>query len=178
MAEPRTLARPYARAAFESARHTSSLLEWSDCLGVFAAISLNPKILVELNNPALSAAKQVEVLVNVFGEPVPGRVSNFLSILSLNRRLPLLPAVYKLFEEYKASFEKVIDVDMYTAFEVDEKLYLRISDGLANQLDREVNIRQHFDPALIGGVLIRAGDTVIDGSVKGRLAMLAEAMEQ
>ena len=91
--------------------------------------------------------------------------------------LPLLPAIFRLFEEYKADIQKSIDVDVFSAFDFDQERFEKLSDGLARHLEREVNLRKHIDPSLMGGVLIRAGDTVIDGSVKGRLAMLAEAME-
>ena len=89
-----------------------------------------------------------------------------------------MPTIFSLFEEYRASLQKVIDVDLFTALEVNKKLYEELADNLARHLEREVNVRQHLDPALIGGGLIKAGDTVIDGSIRGRLAMLADAMEQ
>ena len=177
MAELLTLARPYARAAFESSRETNSINDWSDQLGTLAAISLEPKILDQLNNPSLSASKHVEILKGVVEAPVLRGVNNFLNILSANSRLPLLPAIFRLFEEYKADIQKSIDVDVFSAFDFDQERFEKLSDGLARHLEREVNLRKHIDPSLMGGVLIRAGDTVIDGSVKGRLAMLAEAME-
>ena len=85
--------------------------------------------------------------------------------------------IFRLFEEYKAEIQKVIDVDIFSAFDFDQEHFEKLSHGLARYLDREVNLIKHIDPSLIGGVLIRAGDTVIDGSIMGRLAMLAEAME-
>ncbi len=178
MAEQRTLARPYARAAFESARKAGLLGEWSESLGGLAAVSLEPKILAALKSPTLSATKQVEMLASIFGERLPESVVRFLNILSLNRRLPLLPSIFSLFEEYRANLQKVVDVDLFTAFDVNEDLHEKLSENLARHLEREVNVRQHLDPTLIGGVLIKAGDTVIDGSIRGRLAMLADAMEQ
>ena len=88
-----------------------------------------------------------------------------------------MPAIFRLFEEYKADVQKVIDVDIFSAFDFDQDRFEKLSIGLARHLDREVNLVKHIDPSLMGGILIRAGDTVIDGSIKGRLAMLAEAME-
>ena len=178
MAELRTLARPYARAAFESARKADLLGEWSESLGALAAVSLEPKILGVLKSPALSGSNQVEILVTIFGKSIPDGVARFLNILSLNRRLPLLPIIHSLFEEYKANLQKVVDVELFTAFEVNEELHEKLSENLARHLEREVNVRQNLDPGLIGGVLIKAGDTVIDGSIRGRLAMLSEAIEQ
>ena len=177
MAELLTLARPYARAAFESARETNLINDWSDQLRTLAAISLEPKILDQLNNPSLSKSKHIQVLTSVLEEPLNEAANNFLNILSANSRLPLLPAIFRLFEEYKADIQKVIDVDIFSAFDFDQKHFEKLSDGLARHLEREVNLIKNIDPSLMGGILIRAGDTVIDGSIKGRLAMLAEAME-
>ncbi len=177
MAELLTLARPYARAAFESARETNSINDWSDRLGTLAAISSESKILDQLNNPSLSASKHITLLTEVIGEALPQGMANFLKVLSINSRLTLLPAIFSLFEEYKADIQKIIDVDIFSAFDVKEKYLEKLSNRLARHLEREVNLRKHIDPSLMGGILIRAGDTVIDGSVKGRLAMLAEAME-
>ena len=177
MAELLTLARPYARAAFESASETDSINDWSDQLRTLAAISAQPKILDQLNNPSISKSKHIQMLTDVLGEPLHKAINNFLNILSSNSRLPLLPAIFRLFEEYKAEIQKVIDVDIFSAFDFDQEHFEKLSHGLARYLDREVNLIKHIDPSLIGGVLIRAGDTVIDGSIKGRLAMLAEAME-
>ncbi len=177
MAELLTLARPYARAAFESARETSSINDWSDRLGMLAVISSEPKILDQLNNPSLSTSNHITLLTEVIGETLPQGIANFLNILSVNSRLPLLPAIFGLFEEYKADIQKIIDVDIFSAFDFDEKHLEKLSDRLSRHLEREVNLRKHIDPSLMGGILIRAGDTVIDGSIKGRLAMLAEAME-
>ena len=177
MAELLTLARPYARAAFESARETRSINDWSDRLGMLAVISSEPKILDQLNNPSLSTSNHITLLTEVIGETLPQGIANFLNILSANSRLPLLPAIFGLFEEYKADIQKIMDVDIFSAFDFDEKHLEKLSDRLSRHLEREVNLRKHIDPSLMGGILIRAGDTVIDGSIKGRLAMLAEAME-
>lgn len=177
MAELLTLARPYARAAFESASETDSINDWSDQLRTLAAISAQPKILDQLNNPSIGKSKHIQMLTDVLGEPLHKAINNFLNILSSNSRLPLLPAIFRLFEEYKAEIQKVIDVDIFSAFDFDQEHFEKLSHGLARYLDREVNLIKHIDPSLIGGVLIRAGDTVIDGSIMGRLAMLAEAME-
>ena len=177
MAELLTLARPYARAAFESARETNSINDWSEQLRILAAISAEPKILDQLNNPSVGKSMHMKMLTEVLGEPVHRGINNFLNILSSNSRLPLLPAIFRLFEEYKADVQKVIDVDIFSAFDFDQDRFEKLSIGLARHLDREVNLVKHIDPSLMGGILIRAGDTVIDGSIKGRLAMLAEAME-
>jgi F-type H+-transporting ATPase subunit delta len=176
MAELSTLARPYARAAFEYARDQGALRQWSAQLALAAAVSADPALEVALHNPALTAAQQAKTLIDVCGDEIGDKLRNYLSILADNKRLPLLPVISVLFEQYKASQEQSVDVEVVTPFELNEATITRLKDVLSKRLQREVIMATTTDRELLGGLLIRAGDTVIDGSVRGRLNRLAEAM--
>jgi F-type H+-transporting ATPase subunit delta len=176
MAELSTLARPYARAAFEFARDRGELPTWSAQLASVAAVTRDPAMAQVLNNPALTAEQHAQTLKDVCGDAVNGHGQNFVSILASNKRLSLLPEISALFEQYKANQEKTVDVQVYSAFEVAEKTSQTLAQVLKTKLEREVKVDTVVDKALLGGVLIRAGDLVIDGSVRGRLNKLAEAM--
>ena len=99
-----------------------------------------------------------------------------MRILSENKRLPLLPAIYEHYEREKAAREQTVDVQITAAYEVDSETEQKLAAALKNKLQRDVNVQTQVDGKLLGGVLVRAGDLVIDGSVRGRLAKLAEAM--
>lgn len=176
MAELTTLARPYAKAAFESAREAGDLQGWSDALTLLASVSLSEKIDLVLDSPNLIGEQKAEVFIEVCGEKLNEKQKNFIKVLAENKRLGLLVAVQEQFELYKANIEKSVDVEIQTAFEISPELQQKIAQALAKKLDREVTLQASVDTSLLGGALIRAGDTVIDGSVKGRLAKLAEAM--
>ena len=96
--------------------------------------------------------------------------------MSHNKRLSLLPEIHRQFELYKANQEKAVDVEITSAFDLPEATVNRLAEALGRKLEREVKVTSTTDRNLLGGVLIRAGDTVIDGSVRGRLNKLAEAM--
>jgi F-type H+-transporting ATPase subunit delta len=176
MAELSTLARPYARAAFEFARDRGELQEWSAQLASVATVTLDEKMVQVLGNPALTAQQLAQTLQDVCGDTIDDHCQNFVGILASNKRLTLLPEIYTLFEQYKANQEKTVDVTVYSAFAVSDETEQTLARVLKTKLEREVKVDCVVDKQLLGGVLIRAGDLVIDGSVRGRLNKLAEAM--
>jgi F-type H+-transporting ATPase subunit delta len=176
MAELSTLARPYAKAAFEYAVEASDLSGWSDSLALAAAVALQPAVTELLSAPSATATQQADALVEVCGDQLLEGCRSLIGILSENRRLPLLPQIYQQFEIMKANREKAIDVDVSAAQELDDKQRKTLSDALSAKLERSVNLQVSVDKSLLGGAVIRAGDTVIDGSIRGRLTKLAETL--
>ena len=176
MAEISTLARPYAKAAFEYAREKNALAQWSEQLATAAAVAADEGMGSVLDNPSLTDAQQAQTLNEVCGDATGGEVKNFVTILSSNKRLSLLPEIYAQFELLKSNLEKSVDVEVVSAFDLGEATAERLADVLGRKLEREVKVSTATDKDLLGGVLIRAGDLVIDGSVRGRLNKLAEAM--
>ncbi len=176
MAELSTLARPYARAAFEYARDKGSLPEWMAQLQTAAAVSLDPVIAALLGSPSYTTGEMAAAVVEVCGDTLLDDGRNFIGVLASNKRLPLLPEICGMFEQYKANQEKTVNVDVVSAFELSGDTEQSLAEVLSKKLEREVKVDSRVDQSLIGGVLIRAGDLVIDGSVRGRLNKLAEAM--
>ena len=128
-----------------------------------------------ISSPAIASAQQATQLAEVAGD-LSSVVSNFLQVLAEHKRLALLPSVANLFADYKAERERRIGVSITSAFEVNSETSDRLSDALKNKLERDVDVEVLVDKDLIGGVIVRAGDIVIDASIRGRLAKLAEAM--
>ena len=191
MAELTTLARPYAKAAFEYARDSQSLAEWLPQLQLAAAVTRDSRMQALLRNLLLAEgdaplgaspegrlfiARVDKLLADVCGEQLGDAVRKFLGVLAQNRRLLLLPQVTALFAGYKANFEKSVDVEVVSAFDLADDMTDKLASALSTRLERKINVHTTTDPDLLGGVLIRAGDLVIDGSVRGRLNKLAAAM--
>jgi len=176
MAELSTLARPYAKAAFEYARQHSALDAWAQQLATAAAVSADDGMEAVLNNPALTDDEQAKTLTDVCGDTLGEPVRNFIAILASNKRITLLPEIYSQFALYKANQEKSVDVEVVSAFDMADDVRDKLAGALGKKLEREVRVTTSTDENLLGGVLIRAGDLVIDGSVRGRLNKLAEAM--
>lgn len=176
MAELTTTARPYARAVFDLARSDNQLGVWAEALGLLAAVVSDDKIAGLIASPKLTAAEKSQLLTSVSGDALGQQQINFIQVLADNKRLELLPEINRLFQVLKAEQEKTLDVEVSSAFDLDPQWQATLAAALSKKLDRSVQISTHLDKSLLGGVLIRAGDTVIDGSVKGRLAKLADAI--
>ena len=171
-----TLARPYARAAFETALETGRLNEWSTMLGLLATVSQVENVARYLGTPSLHADQQAQALIDLCAEELDNEMGNFVKVLAGKKRLPLLPDIAELFNELKAERERAIDVDVISAFELGDAARQKLQDALKERLQREIKLVTSIDKSLIGGVVIRAGDMVIDGSVRGKLNKLVETM--
>lgn len=176
MAESITLARPYANAAFEVAAADNALAQWSQMLNTLAAISSQAKISALLKSPALTAEQQSDALLSICGDSVSGKGSNMVRLLADNRRLALLPQISELFDALKDAREKSIDVELSTAYALSDAVVKSLTAALEKRLDRSIKLHASVDKQLIGGVVIRAGDMVIDNSVRGKLNKLAESL--
>jgi len=176
MAELSTLARPYAKAAFEYAVEAKDLQGWSDSLALAASVAQQSAVEKLLSSPSVTAAKQAEAVQDICGDELATACQNFISILSENRRLQLLPQISQQFEIMKANQEKAVDVDVVAAAKLNAAQQKTLSEALSAKLERKVNLQVSIDKSLIGGAVIRAGDTVIDGSIRGRLTKLAESL--
>lgn len=177
MINTQTLARPYAKAAFEFASAAGRIDAWSGMLSLAAVAVDVPQVAELLKNPRLTSEKKVQTLVQLFGSDIDEAFRNFVSTLGDNDRLDVLPTIRELFEELKAEAEKTLDVEVQTAFELTPAQLQTLAAALSKRLDRTVNPQQVVNPALIGGVVIRAGDVVVDGSVRGKLSQLAESLK-
>jgi len=176
MAELKTVARPYARAAFEVAREQGQVTEWADMLSILAAVTVDPKLKVALGNPAFSAEEKANALADVCAEVTTEQGKVFLLTLAEKKRLTLIPAISVLFQQFKLNFEKAVDVEFTSAFELSAEQAQTLAASLAKRLDRTINLTNETDASLLGGVVIRTGDLIIDGSVRGKLAKLSEAI--
>ena len=174
MAEKATIARPYARAAFDHARGHDALAAWSGVLAAAAQVASDPRVVPLLTSPHVKPAQLVGLVAGAAAAEGPAR--NFLDVLAENRRLGLLPEIAAQYEVLRTEAEKVADVEVVSAMELDAAQQERLAQALRARLGREVRMHTRTDASLIGGAIVRAGDLVIDGSLKGRLERLASEM--
>ena len=176
MAELSTVARPYTKAAFASALEQSSLDKWSEMLNLAAQAAQDEQVAALLSNPALDADQKGGIILDICADKLDEQGKNFIQILAENKRLPVLPEISVLFDRFKAEQQKSVDVDITSAFKLTKEQQTKLAQALGAKLDREVNITSSQDKSLIGGVVVRTADLVIDGSVRGKLEKLAEAL--
>jgi F-type H+-transporting ATPase subunit delta len=173
MAERATIARPYAKAAFEYARDANDFAGWSLALARAAEIVADPRVAALTKSPQWSAADVVGLITDVAGASLNAGMENFVRVLAENHRLLLLPEIAAHYEEFRSAVENTVDVEVVSAVKLDTAQSSKLSAALAKRLKRNVRMKNSVDATLLGGAVLRAGDLVIDGSLKGRLERLA-----
>jgi F-type H+-transporting ATPase subunit delta len=171
-----TLARPYAKAAFELAFGDGKLPDWDGWLNAVAAATTEADMVTWLQSPYYDADKAAKILLEVLGEDVDARFQGYLGVLADNNRLLLCGEVHRLFSQLRQAAEKRLEVKVVSAVELDKSQAERLRDALARRLDREITLDNQVDPAVLGGAVVYAGDQVIDGSLKGRLERLESSL--
>jgi F-type H+-transporting ATPase subunit delta len=185
VADNNTVARPYARAAFEVAQESNALAELSESLAVAKALMEDGQVAAFLLVPTLSDAQRLEFLQGLFAKAVgEGSVfaggslhgTNFIRLLLENDRVAVLPEIADHFEALKAKVENTVDAVITSAVPLSKEQQQAMAASLRKKLGREINVSTEIDEKLIGGAVIRAGDVVIDGSLRARLEGLANAL--
>jgi len=177
VAERATIARPYAKAAFLYAQGANAFAQWSKELAVAAQITADPRVAALLTSPQYTQTQVVETLQGVAGAPFDPAVQNFIRLLAENHRLHVLPEIAAHYELLRSQVENTVDVEVISAVALDEAQKEKLSRALNTRLKRQVRMQNSVDPTLLGGAVVRAGDLVIDGSIKGRLERLATELE-
>jgi F-type H+-transporting ATPase subunit delta len=172
VAERATIARPYAKAAFEAARDANALGEWSQGLTLAAEIVADPRVEELVKNPEIETTQVADFVIGVAGAKLNEEMQNFVRVLAANRRLLLLPEIIGHYEARRAEVENTVDVEVISAIELDAAQIEKLAAALRTRLKRHVKMQNTVDRSLLGGAVIRAGDLVIDGSLKGRLERL------
>ena len=178
MAELATFARPYANAAFDLASARGDRDRWSRTLDFLARTLLEPGVRALVASPVADAQKShefLELLRTEFGD-VRAPVRRFIQVLASNKRLALLGEISEQFEALKAEAERTLDIEVTSAVEMTNDEVERLSAALKARFERDIEVSTAVDESLIGGAVVRAGDTVVDGSVRGKLEKLAESL--
>lgn len=169
-------ARPYAKAAFEFALTEQTLSAWSDGLNQAALIVSDPDIEAILENPQVTKEKGLELILSIKSDTWKPALQNFLQLLAEKGRLLLLPIIAHLFDEFSAEYHKTTEVQVYSAFPLTDEQQQRLQSKLQQRLQTKTHLNFSIDKSLLGGYLIRAGDLVIDASLRGRLTRLNYAL--
>ena len=175
MAEFATLARPYANAAFDVAKSAGRLEEWSRGLTLHALAGEDPNLKAMIQSPTATTSEKAFKLAELFRDDLLDPVRQFVHVLAENKRLSLLAEITTQFEVRRAEEARTLDVEVTTAVPLSDAEQNRFQEILERRFEQHINLTTTVDKTVIGGAHIRAGDMVIDGSLRGRLAKLGEA---
>jgi F-type H+-transporting ATPase subunit delta len=176
MAEKATIARPYAKAAFASARQHNAFDRWSSVLATASSVVQDERVAKLLSSPRVKPEQLSGLIGEIVGGELDEQTRNFLATLASNRRLAFLPEIGSIYEALRAEEENTADVQVVSAVALSEAQQQRLATALKKRLKRDVRLHCEVDASLIGGAIVRAGDFVIDGSLKARLDRLAVEM--
>ncbi len=173
MSEPKTLARPYAVAAYHFARECNQVAAWETMLANIRTLVLTEQMQQLLHSPAFDAASLLKMLKSFSEKCLDASGLNFLKLLIENQRLVLAPMIFELFEAIKSKAENVVSVDVTTAVALNATEQAALVETIVKQLKQQVLPVFRVDDALIAGAVIRVGDDyVLDGSMKTQLTRL------
>jgi F-type H+-transporting ATPase subunit delta len=172
-----TIARPYAEATFERAQETGHVEIWSQALALLSAVASDPQMAKQIANPNVPRERVRDMIIQICGTDLPDEAANLVRLLADNGRLAVIPEIAELFEASRVAGQGIRHVVVRTAFPVDADQERELAESLARRLGAQIELTVEEDPELIGGVEIRAGDLVIDDSVRGKLKQLAHALQ-
>lgn len=178
MQETTTIARPYAGAVFEQAQSDGELQKWSAMLHILNQVASDPAMQTLIKNPKVGRQQLADIILDICGDRLNKHGRNFVSILIDAGRLPVMPQICKLFEEKKAEAVGIAEVEVISAYPLEDQQQEKIKQVMAKRLGKKVQITAHVDQSLIGGAVIRAGDSVIDASLRGRLKQLGHTFAE
>ena len=178
MAELATIARPYANAVFDLAKRDNALEQWSRMLAVLDATTHDETVSRLLHSPDLASSAKAFRVAEICGDELDDRGKKFLQSLADHDRLPVINEVREQFELLRAEELKSLEVEVISAYPLSDAQSDALKNALNKKFEKDISIESSVDASLIGGAVIRAGDMVIDGSVRGKLQKLAETLEQ
>jgi F-type H+-transporting ATPase subunit delta len=177
MAEPNTIARPYAEAAFRLADAQDKLAEWSVALANLSAVAADERVRAVIGDPGLSGAQVAGLIIGILSGKLSGETENFVRVLAENGRLGVLAEIREQYEALKNERESVVEAEVYSAFEMDAAQTADLVTRLEKKTGRKVRAKVSVDKSLIGGVKVVLGDKVIDGSARAQLNALENALK-
>jgi F-type H+-transporting ATPase subunit delta len=176
MAEPVTVARPYAEAVFKLAAEGNALAAWSDAIANIDGVVADSRVQACISDPKVSAQQLESLVLGVVGDKLSGNARNFVQVLVANNRLDLMPLIREHFEALKREKEGVLEAKIVSALPMNDTQVNQLVAQLESKYQRKVTAQVETDASLIGGVKIVIGDKVIDATVRGKLDAMAAAL--
>jgi len=176
MTELATLARPYAEAAFKRAKEVGAAGVWSDSLSFLALVVQDKELQAVIDNPRVTKEQLTQLMLDICQGHIHDEAEDFLKILIENDRLKLVPQIAEIYEQYRADDEGYVNVELYSAYAITKEEQKKIVKSLEKLLHKKVNASVNVQKDLIGGVVAKAGDKVVDFSISGQLHQLAKRL--
>ncbi len=176
MSDSSSIARPYAQAVFDLAKETGRFEEWSQHLALLTEVAEHPDFMALVGDPRIAREQVLDVVMEITGDQLDDQARNFVKILSHYRRLPALSQITRQYEQLRAEDEGIVEAELEAAYELNAEQQAQLTEALQSRLGRRVRLTSQVNEDLVGGAVVRAGDWVIDGSIRARLDKLASSL--
>lgn len=176
MSRNTTIARPYAKALFLIAEKENAFASWSTMLAFAKAVAEDKAMQAFMHNPRFTALEVTQLFQEIGKDVFTSEANHFIAQLGKYKRWGLLPAIAAVFEQMRDAAERTVTVEIISAFAMNEKESARFAEALSQRMHAKIRLENSVDATILGGAIVRMGDWVIDGSVRGKLAKLGEAM--
>jgi len=172
MSDVLTIARPYAKAIFDMAKVTRLYNDWEKSLKLLAMITKDANMVRVIKDPMIITAEKAEFVIEVGGEHFNAASKTLIRLLALNDRLLLAPEIHTLYVKYRHEEEQMLEVSVCSAIALNSAQKTQLQTAIGSYFNKTVILHWQEDPTLLGGIVVRAGDKVFDGSIRGRLQTL------
>jgi F-type H+-transporting ATPase subunit delta len=176
MSDLTTLAKPYAKAVYALAKEQSTVAVWENLLGTLKDIVTLPETQQLLDMPEFDRAKAAQLLVKLLGGDLDQFGVNFIRLLAKNHRIDLIADIAQQFDALKAQDENKTHVNLTTAVSVEDEVQRRLTEEVSKKLNTESALQFEVDENIIGGIVLRIDDKVIDISIKNALKRLQKQL--
>jgi F-type H+-transporting ATPase subunit delta len=177
MAEAITIARPYATAVFRLAKEKNALARWSEMLSFLSLLAQDASLRALIDDPKVDDGELERLFLQLGGDRLDAEAGNLIRVLVEYGRLAVLPEIAAAFEQLKAEDEGSVEAEIIAAAQPSDALVASVVKQLQTRFGKTIDAHVKLDPALIGGLKIVIGDTVIDASVRGQLQELAYSLK-
>lgn len=176
MSDFSSIARPYAQAVFDLAKETGRFGEWSEHLAMLTEVVEHPDFAALIGDPRIAREQVLDIVLEITGDMLDDQARNFVKILSHYRRLSALPLITRQYENLRAEDEGIVEAELEAAYDLSAEQQAQLTEALQSRLGRKVRLTSQVNKDLVGGAVVRAGDWVIDGSIRARLDKLASSL--
>ena len=174
MSEATIIVRPYAKAVFDVAKEAGTIAHWEQMLSLASEIASHPLASEYIRSPLYSKEEKIGLFIDLFAKSFDEMCVRLLKIMASFDRLWVLPSLYQAFVSLKKEAANQVDVRLVSAAQLDKKTLTHLEKAIADRLGRSIIVTQEIDHSILGGVIIKTGDLILDGSVRGRLMRLAD----
>ena len=173
------IAKKYSQALFSLAEENDKFVEFQDELNLIKeAFTDHKEFRNVLFHPRIKIEEKKRIFHRIFGEEISQDIYNFVKLLIDKRRIFFIKAIIDQFNNLVNEKEKIIEIEVVSAIELEENMINRLKEKIEKEMNYEVILKNTVNPDILGGLVLKIGDKIIDGSIQNKLDTLSKKIEK